>query len=171
MKGLRTIASILTVATTASIASVAYATVNFDLPTGTGFVGKGDVQLAYGWNNSQLQSNAKDVSFTYNVTNSYEATCTWTTGEGKKGEKTHNVNHTQKSGVNSTIAYDARVKNQITGFNLTGTGSSTTIGSIPEVGKACPGNEGHEGVWSSVTQTGSSGGLYVNYGGNEVKLQ
>ena len=38
--------------------AIASASVTFNPATGTGFVGKGDVQLAYGWNNKQLQDNA-----------------------------------------------------------------------------------------------------------------
>jgi hypothetical protein len=32
--------------------------VTFNETNGTGFVGKGDVQVAFGWNNKQLQTNA-----------------------------------------------------------------------------------------------------------------
>jgi hypothetical protein len=42
-------------------ASVALAAVTFNPMTGEGFVGKGDVQLIYGWNNQQLQLNAELV--------------------------------------------------------------------------------------------------------------
>src|SRR5918996_4693526 len=38
--------------------TAAFALVTFDPSTGTGFVGKGDVQTAFGWNNKQLQNNA-----------------------------------------------------------------------------------------------------------------
>ena len=37
---------------------------------GTGFVGKGDVQLAFNWNNATLQKNAVDVRFSYSATTS-----------------------------------------------------------------------------------------------------
>lgn len=153
------------------IPSKAFA-VTFDAATGTGFVGKGDVQLAFGWNNAQLQANASALVFSYSKTESFEAVCTWTTGEGTRGEKTHNVSHTTTTDVNSTVAHDARKnsQNQITGFNLTGFGAPSAAGEIPEVGGACPGNQGHGGTWSSVTSTGSTGGLYVNYGGSSVLL-
>lgn len=45
----------------ATLATVAIAAVTFDPVTGTGFVGKGDVQTAFGWNNQQLQQNADGV--------------------------------------------------------------------------------------------------------------
>src|ERR671918_1859956 len=35
---------------------------------GTGFVGKGDVQLIFGWNNKALQDNAGSVEFRANST-------------------------------------------------------------------------------------------------------
>jgi hypothetical protein len=158
-------------AATAMISTAAYAAVTFDADTGTGFVGKGDVQLAFGWNNAALQKNAAGVTFVYNAVDTYEAICTWTTGEGTRGEKTHNGERKRTSGVNSSIAYDARVRNQITGFNLTGFRETSTIGQdAPVVGDPCPGNQGHEGVWTSVEQTGSTGGLFVNYGGNAVQI-
>jgi hypothetical protein len=53
----------------------AAASVTFDPLTGTGFVGKGDVQSAFGWNNQQLQANAAGVSFTYIVEGTLSQTC------------------------------------------------------------------------------------------------
>lgn len=153
-----------------ALAAPASAAVTFDPATGTGFVGKGDVQTAFVWNNQQLQKNASGVTFSYESENTYDGVCQWVTGEGKRGEKTHTVSHKVSTGVASSIAYDLRVKNQITGFNLTGLGSTTSSGSVPEVGGPCMGNEGHGGTWSSVVQTGSSGGLYVGYQGASVLL-
>ena len=43
--------------------AAAQAAVTFDPATGTGFAGKGDVQLAFGWNNNQLQTNAGQLTF------------------------------------------------------------------------------------------------------------
>ena len=147
-----------------ALAAPATAAVTFDPGTGTGFVGKGDVQLAFGWNNPQLQLNASGITFTYESEENYSAVCSWVTGENTRGEKTHNVAHKKSTTVNSAVAFDARVRNQITGFNLTGFGVTTSTGSTPVVGEACPGNQGHDGTWSSIEQTGYSGGLYVNHG-------
>ncbi|AGM04761.1 hypothetical protein [Amycolatopsis keratiniphila] len=135
-----------------------------DPATGTGFVGKGEVQTPFGWNNAKLQANASGVSFTYDETGTYAAVCTWVTGEGTKGEKTHNVAHATSTSVANEVTYDARVKTQITGFTLKGFSTTTTTGEIPLVGEACPGNPGTNGTWTSVTETGSTGGLYVHYG-------
>jgi hypothetical protein len=154
-------------------AGAVYATVTFDPATGKGFVGKGDVQLAFGWNDAQLQKNASGVSFTYDRTDTYEAVCTFITGEGTRGEQTHNVTHTTSTAVNSSVAYENRLnpKSKITGFNLTGFGATTETGTVPVVGGACPGNEGTEGTWSSVTLVSSTAGLFVHYqGGTGVQI-
>lgn len=149
-------------------ASAAHAEVTIN-PDGTGFVGKGDVQLAFGWNNAKLQDNASKVRFIYKATDTYIAVCTWLTGEGTRGEKTHNVNHSTEAEVDTTVNSVARTNTQnvVTGFNLTGFGTSTTeTGEIPVVGGPCPGNQGHDGTWSAVTPVGGTGGLYVTYEGN-----
>lgn len=54
----------LTVAVFALTISAAQAAVTFNSETGTGFVGKGDVQTVLGYNNSQLQRNASSLVFT-----------------------------------------------------------------------------------------------------------
>lgn len=160
----------------ATISSAALALVTFDPATGTGFVGKGDVQLAYGWNNKQLQDNAGGVGFVYDQTTSYTAVCTWTTGEGTRGERTHNVDHNTSTAVLSSVAYEARKNSNgkdgsITGFFLNGFGATTTTGGeAPVVGASCHGNEGHDGVWSSVSDGTSTGGLSVTYGGGSVLI-
>lgn len=167
MKALKTLAAAALLAST----SYAFAIVTFDPATGAGFVGKGDVQLAFGWNNQQLQTNAGGVSFSYSVTQAYTAVCTWVTGEGTRGEQTHNVNHTESTQVNDVVAFDARSRTQITGFTLKGFGTTTSVGTEPRVGDPCPGNEGTDGTWSSVTPNGApTGGLFVNYGTSSALL-
>ncbi len=41
------------------------AAITFDSAAGTGFVGKGDVQYSFGWNNKDLQNNLATVVITY----------------------------------------------------------------------------------------------------------
>src|SRR5688572_1529987 len=133
----------------------AYAAVTFDPATGIGFVGKGDLQTPWGWNDAKLQAEAPGVSFYYHssATSLYSAVCTWTTGEGKKGEKIHNVAHNKEvvNVVSSSVACDLRKNgnNKVTGFNLMGctTQSSTVEADVaPVVGGPCMGNEGHGGI-------------------------
>lgn len=136
------------------------AAVSFDAASGTRFVGKGDVQLALGLNNKQVQTAS--LSFTYSSTETADVTCEWDTVTGGKFSKTiHHVVVNQKEAVvNRAVAYDARIKNQITGYNLTGFSSYTNSGSIPQVGGACP--NGGDGLVTAVVSTGSIGGLFVN---------
>lgn len=168
--------ALLTVASVVAAASAAFATVSFDPTSGTGFVGKGDVQTAFGWNNAKLQQNAGGVSFSFNDVATYLATCTWQTGNPDRPQslKTHNVDIPRHTRVNSSLQYDARTHKQIDGFLLNGYGQTSTEGTVPVVGGACVGNEegiDHNGQWSAVELVGSSGGtLTVNYGGSSVQL-
>ncbi|MCL7747515.1 hypothetical protein [Halalkalibacter alkaliphilus] len=141
-------------------ASSTFAAVSFDSETGKGFVGKGDVQTALGFNNKQLQDNAGELAFTYESVQSFEVTVEWTTGEGTKGEKTHLVEHKRTSTVTGNVAYDARTAKQVTGFNLTNFGEKTEAGNIPKVGETFPGNSGHE--VTKVELVSSTNTLYVN---------
>jgi hypothetical protein len=159
---------------------IVWATVTFDSSTGTGFVGKGDVQIAFGWNNQTLQRNAAGVTFTYNATDTYAATCTWITGEGTRGERTHNVDIPRHTSVNSTIGSLGRnnssgLNGPNTGFILTGYGATVTDGTVPVVGGSCVGEpdngQGVNGTWTAVQLVSSTGGLYVNSNGNSVLLQ
>jgi hypothetical protein len=151
----------------------AFALTTFSLTDGIGFVGKGDVQTPWGWNDQKLQANASTISFFYDSTSTvgYSAVCEFTTGEGTRGEKVHEVTHKKEmtQALSSAVAYDTRKNNQnkVTGFKLSGfTGDAITVdsgGPVPFVGAPCPGNPGTEGVWTSVTITSSSstGGLYA----------
>jgi hypothetical protein len=157
-------AAAITLAGAAALAAVA-----FDPASGTGFVGKGDIQLAFGWNNDQLQRNAALVGFNYRQRASYSATCEFITGEGTRGQQTHDVAVTKMTMVNDQVLFDTRTHKQIDGFNLTGLGSSTIVGAVPEVGGTCPDGP-NGGTWVSVTQTGSFGGLFTSYSGNSVLI-
>lgn len=154
-------------------ASSAWATVTFNAADGTGFVGKGDLQLAFGWNNAQAQLHIPRVTFKYELSETYTAVCSWTTGEGTRGERTHNVPRTRSIDVNAQIAFDTRqnTQGQITGVRLLGyQGDVREVQAAPVVGEPCPGNQGHEGVWTSVEITSSSTGLYAIYNSTPVKI-
>jgi len=153
--------------------ATAFAAVSFDADTGTGTVGKGDVQDAFGWNNAALQNNAAGVSFSYEATTTYAALCTFTTGEGTRGENTHYVPHTIALSIGSDVLHNVRKHHQVDGFELTGFGDSfTETGTVPAVGGPCMGNQGHAGIWTGVEQlAGGEGGLYVKYGTTRVLLQ
>jgi hypothetical protein len=111
-----------------AVAGPASASVAVD-DAGHGFVGKGDVQDVFGgWNNKQLQDNASKLKFTVNSTNvkveADEWTCTKTTVTGndtvKETVQERAVTTTTTSSTTALVNSIARVKNQITGFNMEG---------------------------------------------------
>jgi len=162
-------------AATAFMSTAAVAIVTFDAESGTGFVGKGDVQLAFGWNNQRLQQNAGGVTFTYQAQDTYDVECYWETTTGNGRIVIHDIIVPRHVSVNASIAYEARknsngLNGPITGFNLNGFGSIVSQGTVPEVGGSCPG-QSQVATIIAVTETGSTGGLYVNYNGNSVLLQ
>lgn len=159
-------------AATAFISTAALASVSFDPSTGYGFVGKGDVQLAFGWNNKAAQDNAGAVSFTYNAKDTYDVECEWTTVTGGPNSKTivHDITVPRHVSVSSSIVSDPRKTGQYTGYNLTGLANPVVEGTVPEVGGTCPGASNVGAIITVVQQTGSAGGLYANYGGNSVLL-
>jgi hypothetical protein len=152
-------------------AGSALAAVTFDPATGTGFVGKGDVQTVYSWNNAALQANHTAVKFRVNSTTveAYSWECTNT-----KNEKIQPRANVTTSTVQGLLSSTARERNQITGFNITGfNGPSTSILSSdgPAV-DSCPAdnanNEGAQERWELTTPAGdpevisSTGGLQVS---------
>jgi hypothetical protein len=159
-----------------SIAGVASAAwyVNDD---GTGFVGKGDVQTAFGWNNKQLQDNAEGVTFSYASTETVEYDCQWTTGPDHN-QTTHAVTRDKTTSISSSVERETRKNSQgkdgpVTGFILLGWEGDPveTGGDVPAVGDPCPGNEGQGAVVTDVRDLGSTGStLYATYDGVTVAL-
>lgn len=151
----------VTLCVTVAVSS-AYAAVSFDPGAGTGFVGKGDIQTVLAWNNKQLQDNASGLLFSYQTEDKYDATCEWSTTTGGPKSKViwHDITVKKTVTISSGIVYEARQKSQITGFNLLDFGTVTQNIEAPAEGGACQG-EGQNGTWTEVTQTGTTGGLYV----------
>ena len=148
------------------------ASFTFDPASGNGFVGKGDVQLAYGWNNKQLQDNAGGVGFTYQAQEQYKYDCTFTVEVGRdKVREPRTQNRGKDTSLNALVQYDARTQKQITGFTLIGLETTTTTGGeVPVNGDSCPGGPFDDGAISNVELVSSTGGLYVDFGGNAVLL-
>ncbi|HEY0868258.1 MAG TPA: hypothetical protein VGE01_12805 [Fimbriimonas sp.] len=156
------------------------AAVEFDPETGQGFVGKGDVQLAFGWNNADFQRNVGSVVFTYESSSLVTGVCEWTTEGNGKESKTHQKKITSGSAIYGTLKADQRVRNQVTGIELTGYAANPIVTEGSDtydnknypmvVGGPCPGNPGNGSVWVSVTEGGSAeSGLYAAFGA-EKKL-
>ena len=173
-------------AATALISTAAWATVTLNAD-GTGFVGKGDVQLVYGQNNAQIQNaliaNPQAYTFSFVEVTSYDAVCEWDTITGGKSSKTihHIVTNTKTSTINSLINGSPRQikgQTQFTGFNLLGFGAVTVTGDpVPQVGDSCHGdveNADPNGVafLTSVELSPDNvpGSLFVTYLGNTQPL-
>jgi hypothetical protein len=152
----------------------ASAAVDFDPATGTGFVGKGDVQLAFGWNNKALQSNASAVTFVYEAVDTYEAECEFYTGP-ERNRTRHTATETEKTSVAGVPDADPRLKagqQQFTGFILSGfEGDPSIIGDLPVVGESCKTGAGNQpSQWLSVELQSSTGGLQACHSSNCVVI-
>ena len=103
----------------------------------------------------------------------YKYDCTFTVEVGRdKVREPRTQNRGKDTSLNASVQYDARTQKQITGFILTGLGNATTTGGeVPVDGGSCPGGPFNDGVISNVELVSSTGGLYVNFGGNAVLLQ
>ena len=153
-----------------SFTTTAYAAVTFDPTTGQGFVGKGDVQIAFNWNNKQLQQNAPGVSFEFESVTVTEREWTCTNDRNQNEQLRERETTTTTTGLVDSIA---RERNQITGFNLLGfdgepTESSTTDG--PPL-NSCP-----SGPWSLTSPAGDpvviseESTVIAVFNGNKVEL-
>lgn len=119
---------------TFSALTSASAEVVYDASTGTGFVGKGDVQLALGYNNAQMQANAQSLVFTQDSEDVYDVVVEWDTG-GIKNQKHHIITQHKTTLLTDLISYDIKTKKQVVGFNLTGIASVIVDGdAVPQVG-------------------------------------
>ncbi|MFN3514759.1 MAG: hypothetical protein ACK41C_17070 [Phenylobacterium sp.] len=133
----------------ALISSAALAAVTFDPATGTGFVGKGDVQLVYGWNNKALQDNAGSVQFRANATTVTEVSWICTNSNNEQTQERARTTTTEVQGVVTSVA---RERNQITGFNLNGYSGTPTQSSETE---GPPLNSCPSGPWTLTTPAGA----------------
>ena len=138
-------------------AGVAFAAIIVD-DEGVGFVGKGDVQLLFGWNNAQLQAcvNVSSVgclefefSLESTVVTERSWTCTNNNNQNIQERERTTTTTTTTGGLTVSIA---RVKNQVTGFNLSG-GDFETVESPPET-EGPPLNSCPSGPWTLTTPAG-----------------
>jgi hypothetical protein len=174
------LAIVMTLVMVLGFSITAFAAVTFDAETGKGFVGKGDVQNAFGWNNAEAQTNIPSVTFSYVSQVVYDVTIEWTTGTNHETDHKQVKTITSKS-VNGVVSYEARRHSQIDGINLTGFGNNISIidERVPQVGDWEVGNvivapqsnnpNPSDHVVTAVTKTTISA-LYVTYNGTNVVL-
>jgi hypothetical protein len=157
---------ILTTLAMMAFASTSFAAVTYD-DEGVGFVGKGDVQIVYGWNNKQLQDNADLVQFRVNSTVVTEVSWECTNANN---DNTQERERTTTNTIQGVFEEEARLRNQITGFNLNGWEGAATVSSDTEGPQlnSCP-----SGPWSLSTAAGDPevisimGGVQVSIDGTE----
>lgn len=144
--------------------SSASAMVVFDSSTGTGFIGKGDVQTVFSWNDQKLEANAASLAFVYNFQEQYDVVCYWETVTGH-GTVPHSIVANKSVLVKDAVSYASRAKGNkvVTGFMLNGFGYPTYNKPAPVVGEACPGG-GAGTVVSVVGPTVIPGGVSVHFG-------
>jgi hypothetical protein len=160
-----TIKSVLTatVLATALFATSASAEVTFNPATGTGFVGKGDVQSAFEWNDAGLQAHADGISFTFAVSATWNVPCV----NNKARTPVFHVFKRHTSFDAGIVAHVARENpnDKVTGFILTGfDGSSSDNHNL-----SCP------GIWEANGEptlvSGSNGtSLFVHHGDETRQL-
>jgi hypothetical protein len=160
------VASVAAVGAVLLSATMAFATVTFDANSGVGFVGKGDVQMSFGWNNAQLQSRASSLSFDYIDHRRFDFTCVWTSGNDRH-QVTHAVDQFRTSHLNNSVAYEARSQKQVSGFILNG--YSSTSGNSVDPLTLCHMDNG-EATVENLVITGVGLQLIVTYGGSSVGL-
>jgi hypothetical protein len=130
-------------------ATVAFAAVTFDPITGEGFVGKGEVQEAFGWNNRQLQQNAEDVKF--QVASIVVTEVTWVC-TNSNNDNTQERERTTTTTIGGLLESVGRERNQITGFYLEGY-DGEPVGGDP-VTEGNPLNSCPSGPWTLTTAAG-----------------
>lgn len=158
------------VAVAALLTTTAFAS-TFDQYSGTGFVGKGEVQSVFRWNNFATQQEANNVLFSYNSSRSYDVTIEFDTGNPASPHGTTHlvVNQNQETSVTGSV--DTRKNGQYSGWNLTGLGPTVSGDPLPSVGDACPNGDLATCHVTAVTLISSTGGLFVTWRGNTVQLQ
>ncbi|MBT2538570.1 hypothetical protein [Arthrobacter sp. ISL-69] len=153
-----------------ALASPAAAIVTFDPATGTGFVGKGDVQTGFDWNNKALQTHASTVDFRVDSVSETTWTCskTFETGNGETKEIVQVRNSTTSvQGLVTTVARDnSKGKDgAITGFYLRGYEGTPTLETDGPPAGTCPADPSGFVYDGNAQTTESGGGFEVTYDG------
>ena len=139
---MKRITKIVALAAIALFATAAVASASVAVTDGVGYVGKGDVQSALGWNNAAFDNGVGSLKFTASaekIAVDYPMTCFDLNGGGVlSGVTGHRIiTYSGYATIDATQIKSSNGK-QITGFNLTGksTGFTFVSGSSRDTG--CP---------------------------------
>ena len=132
---MRKLATVLlgTTAALALAAGPAFAYTGTPLVDGKGFVGKGEVQTPWGWNNATLQKNATGVIFAVETSARYAQDCQKEVG-GERQRRVIENTFKKTVSVSSALLGDPRQtkgQNQFTGFSLSGFMTDSQAGAVP----------------------------------------
>jgi hypothetical protein len=127
------------------------------------YIGKGDVQTLFGWNNATMQTNHEGVSFEYGTKARYSFTCSWTIEAGPNTiDKEVDIKGVTR--VAATVASGSRKTGQWTGWNLT---PPTELAQPVEPGDSACNQYHQEATISNVQLIGEvTGGLYAVFNGD-----
>jgi hypothetical protein len=104
------------------------------------------------------------VSFTYQITTTYSAECTWSNHTRTR----YPIVHTDGVNVNSSLAYINGAHRVFNGYSLAGFGVTYSSGdTIPVMGTQCKKGK-NIGLWTALDTMSSSGGLFANYGTSQT---
>lgn len=142
---------ILAATAAALFSTTASAAVIYD-PASGGTIGKGDVQDAFGWNNTAFQQDIRNLQFSYEKTSEFEGKCTahWNTTESHTNPAGKTVTKTVPHKVHGVKTYvgsvSANVVSTLTGKKVEqithiAVGPANTAGAqvtgLPAEGSAC----------------------------------
>jgi hypothetical protein len=105
--------AISALAITGAVAGTASANVAVD--NGAGYVGKGDVQTALGWNNAAFDKNAASIKFTQKFQTHKDTS--WMCSDGSVRHHIFSTSQDQPLKADATLNSNGK---QITGWNLNG---------------------------------------------------
>jgi hypothetical protein len=128
----------------------------FNAVTGTGLFGK----------DTLTGVDPAGVAFTYQITTSYSAECTWSNHTRTKFP----IVHTDGANVNSSLSYIDGGHRVFNGYSLAGFGATFSSGdNIPVIGTQCKKGK-NIGIWTALDMMGTDGGLYANYGSTQTLI-
>jgi hypothetical protein len=134
-----------------SLIPAANAAVQFNPSSGTGFVGKGDLQTAFGWNNQLAQTNIGSVSFTATSISVTETSWVCTNDRNEQTQERARTTTTETSGIVTQLARTGP-QGQVTGVNLMGYSGTPSTSSSTE---GPPENSCPSGPWTLTSPAGT----------------
>lgn len=156
----------------AAVSTAALASVTLDVTDGTvtGFIGKGDVQSAFHYNNKQMQDQVNNVKFNFSDSLEVTFTCTFETTH-----TTHTHDWDRSGDLTFKWVGNPRMNptGSGTGWLVNGdlhlTGNLASLDGLPVEGQACPLGNGTVDVGSiNIVESGAT--LTATIGGNSQNI-